>query len=53
MVTESLVGECGSVQQWWEAVESKCGQPACVAVAALVTGRFVQPSWMLVAAAPI
>ncbi|ETZ96515.1 hypothetical protein I547_7701 [Mycobacterium kansasii 824] len=23
LVTESLVGECGSVQQWWEAVESK------------------------------
>lgn len=52
-VTESLVGEWVSVQQWWEAVESECLRTGVRSGRALVTGRFVQPSWVLVAAAPI
>jgi len=52
-VTESLVDERASVQQWWEAVESECLRTGVRGGRALVMGRLVQPSWVLVAAAPI
>jgi site-specific recombinase XerD len=52
-VTGSFVGERVSVQQWWEAVESECLRTGVRGGRALVTGRFVRPSWVLVAAAPI
>ena len=52
-VTESTVGEGLSVQQWWENVEPGCVRSGVRAGRALVMGRFVQPSWALVSAAPI
>jgi hypothetical protein len=52
-VTESLVGERVSVQQWWENVEPGCVRSGVRAGRALVMGRFVQPSWALVSAAPV
>lgn len=51
-VTESTGGEGLSVQQWWENVEPGCVRSGVRAGRALVMGRFVQPSWALVSAAP-
>jgi len=52
-VTESPVDEGLSVQQWWENVEPGCVISGVRGGRALVSGRFVQPSWALASAATV
>jgi site-specific recombinase XerD len=53
LITEPSAGQGVSLQRWWEDIEAACVHGSVQCARALVMGRFVQPSWALVAAAGI